>query len=941
MSKTVTRFLALLPILFLALTALPGSAAVFIGKAQRPLYVPGQLIVKYKAEAALERRVEALHALEAEEERPLGGIPRLNLLTLPAGADVMQAVNRLEASGVVEYAEPNYYRYPTASGYTIQTSSLANCTHGTYTVVPTACIYPQDPDFASQWYAENTLLQLHADIGLTAAWGLFCNPSGGVCTNSLASPSKVNAFDVAIIDDGFDLTNPDLKANFAAGTSCTGSSNCVATSSTAAMATATDGSQDHGTFVASTLAAVGANGQSMVGVLWHAKIVPIKTDLTDSAIINGIEYAIHYSGGVVKVINESFGGPLPSQAEYDALTDAENAGILVVVSAGNSDSNNDRAGAAYPANYAGDKVIFPHVNSSGNPVPGTVTTKQGLPNVVAVGASDTFDKLTTWSQWGSFSVGLLAPGETIPALQRGGSGSTVTVAGTSFSSPIAAGTAALVGQYLILNSNPVSPDWRDLKMHLLNGSERAQGGSNPAVIDGRSATGRLNAYQALQDVTHGVIVVRGVTIDDSVSGNADGEIDPGETADIVVKVANVGSDETDVQGTLSYAGTDSLANVTGGTVDVTSGIFSSGTSPTIVDGTATMSFTTSFGAISGNKSLLFQLHITTASGGDETRYFYLEAGSLTNNVTLNGKLTKNAYDDFQDFHIDVPTGGKNLVIYSTTANGVDIDLIAMRGRLPQYLETLGVDNPSSDPEFQQYIEPNAQTSGRADGDESIAYDGLANPFDAAKRPLTSAGTYHVVVVNFTGRIDQTYTLTACYAPPGNDQISFDGNYEFDEAAGNAKLTLLRSGSTGTASVKYATKNGGVYPGNPSAMSGTNYTASTGSVSWASGDSSPKTISIPIIDTGAIASKSVNFKHFTVLLSSPGGGASLGCIKDADVAIGNPDTVIPSSGGSGGSSSGGSSSGGSSSGGGGGGGVTGPLGLLALAAALLQRRRRLR
>jgi hypothetical protein len=936
MSKTASRLLTLLPILLLALTALPGSAAVFVGKPQRPLFVPGQLIVKYKAEAALERRVAALHDLAVQEEHPLGGIPRLNLITLPAGTDVMRAAYQLQASGVVEYAEPNYYRYR-HSGFTSRAPD-GNCNHPDYTGV-IACITPDDSDFINQWYAESGN---HADIGLTPAWGLFCNPSGGACTNgltnTLTNPAKVKDFKIAIIDDGFDLTNPDLKANFVAGTSCTGSSNCVATSGTAAMATKTDGSEDHGTFVASTLGAMGDNVKSMNGVLWDVKIVPIKSDLTDSSIVNGIEYAV--GRGDVLIINESFGGPVASQAEYDALAAARDAGILVVVSAGNSDSNNDRAGAAYPANYAGDQVIFPHVGASGNPIPGAVTTKPGLPNVIAVAASDDFDTQTSWTQWGSFNVGLHAPGELIQALQRGGMGSTVTVAGTSFSSPITAGVAGLVGQYLILNSNPLSPDWRDLKMHLYQGSERSQTGTLRA-FDGRSATGRLNAFRALQDVTHGVIVVRGVTIDDSTSGNADGEIDPGESANMLVKVANVGPDETDVQGTLSYVGSGSLASVSGGTVDAGPINIQSSSGHDIVDGAATMSFPVMFGAFSGNQSLLFKLVIDTASGGAgiETRYFYLEAGRLANNVKMTGSLTKNAFDDFQDFHIDVPTGAKNLVIYSTTANGVDIDLIAMKGRLPQYLETLGVDNPGSDPEFQQYIEPNSQTSGRADGDESIAYDGLASPFDAAKRPLTSAGTYHVVVVNFTGRSNQAYTLTACYAPSGSDEISFDGNYEFDEAVGTAKLTLLRSGSTGTASVKYATRNGGVYPGNPSAMSGTNYTASNGTMSWGAGDSSPKTISIPIIDTGAIASKSSNFKHFAVLLSSPGGGATLGCIKSADVALGNPDTVIPPSGGSGGSSSGGSSSGGGSSGGGG--GVTGPLSLLALAAALLQRRRRLR
>ncbi|MGE5625655.1 MAG: S8 family serine peptidase, partial [Bacillota bacterium] len=890
------------------------------------------------------RRVAALQALAVQEERGLGSIPRLNVLTLPQGTDVMQTVRQLEASGLVEYAEPNYYRYPHADVFTFE-SSLSFCTHPDYGVAPTACIKPNDPiSFISsggQWYFENTNpSQLHNDVGLTAAWGLFCNSTTKPCNNPEANPSEVKRYTVAIIDDGFDLTNPDLEANFVSGTDCEGTTACIATSSMAAMATATDGSQDHGTYVASTMGAVGANGTAVAGVMWHAKILPIKTDLSDAAIINAVDYAVSHG---VKVINESFGGPLPSQAEYEALQDAEQAGVLVVVSAGNSDADNDRAGAAYPANYAGKTVIFPKVDASGNPVFGATTSKPGLPNVIAVGATDQNDKLTPWSQWGSIGVGLLAPGENIPALQRGGNGNTTLVAGTSFSSPMTAGTATLLAQYLHDNGTPTSPDWHDLKEHLLNGTEQTQTGSTP--IKGRSATGRLNAYLAMQPISHGVIVVRGVTI---TGGSGDGEINPGDSSTINVEVANIGPDETGVQGTLSYPAAD--GKVTGLPVGpVAAGaMVHSGSSPDIVDSTAILSFPVTFGSFSGNTSLLFQLDITPASGGSETRWFYLEAGTLTNKVAVSSKLNRDAYDDFQDWHIDVPTGAKNLLFYSTTPGEVDIDLIAERNRLPQYLETLGVFNPAGDPEFQQYIEPDAQTSGRADGDESIAYDGLSNPFDPANQPLTSAGTYHITVVNFTGRTNQPYTLTACYAAPGSDEITFDGNYEFDEANNGkisqlpTQLTLLRSGSTGAVSVSYASSDGSAYTGdgNKSATSGTNYDSLHGTVSWAAGDSSPKTIPITLINTGKIAKGASNFLHFNVALSSPTGGVKLGCIKDADVAIGNAATVIPSStdfssGGGGGGGGGGGSGGGKS----GGGGFTDLVSLLALGFLALRRRLR--
>lgn len=922
--------LSLATALVLALIWQPVDAAAVSMMKQRPLYVPGRLIVKYKPGVAQAQHLAALKLLSAGDERELAGVARLTVLKLPVSADVMQAARQLEATGLVEYAEPDYYRYPTAL---IDTTDLAQCTHSDYATLatnPTSCIHPDDPQafqtVAGEWYLENrTPHQLHADTGLTAAWGLLCAPSAGHCTVGLATPATSTDFVIAIIDNGFDLAMPDLQGQFVgSGTDCSGGT-CKAT----AQATATDGTQDHGTMVASTMAAVGNNGEAIAGVTWNAKIIPIKTDLTESAIVAGIEYAIAHHA---RIINESFGGPVPSKAEYDALTDAENADILVVVAAGNSDSDNDLAGAFYPANYAGQTVTFPKTDASGDPVAGNVSTKPGLPNVIPVGATDQTDSLTSWTQWGSFNVALLAPGEGIIALQRGTDDGLIDVAGTSFSSPITAGSAALVGEYRTQVKSE-TPDWHDIKAQLLNGSEPAQ--TNSGVIDGRSATGRLNTYLAMQDMPHGVIVVRGATIDNSATSN-DGEINPNEDADVVVAVANVGPNETDVQGTLSYAGTGALASVTAGTATQDAGaIANTGTTPNVVDGTASMSFPVHFNAINGNQSLLFKLHVTTASGGAADRFFYLQAGKLQNGVTISSNLTRTPYDDFQDWHIDVPAGGKNLVIWSSTAGGVDIDLIGMKNRLPQYLETLGVDSPSTDPEFQQYIEPDAQTSGRADGDESIAYDGLSNPFDPVVQPATSAGTYHVVVVNFTGKSGQAYKLTACYAPPGTDQITFDGNYEYDEAAGTAKLTLLRSGSSSAVSVAYATENGGLDSGNPSALSGTNYTAAKGAVSWANGDGAAKTFTIPLTNTGNIATGSENFLHFRVALSSATGGAQLGCIKTADVAIGNPATVIPSSGGTSGGGGGGTPP--PASGKSGGGGMTDLFSLLAIGLTLLRRR----
>jgi len=64
-------------------------------------------------------------------------------------------------------------------------------------------------------------------------------------------------------------------------------------------------------------------------------------------------------------------------------------------------------------------------------------------------------------------------------------------------------------------------------------------------------------------------------------------------------------------------------------------------------------------------------------------------------------------------------------------------------------------------------------------------------------------------------------------------------YSVAQKAGSLIISIDRTGSSsGWAAVSYATANG-------SAVAGTDYTSERGAVSWANGDMSPKTISIPI------------------------------------------------------------------------------------------------
>jgi plastocyanin len=104
------------------------------------------------------------------------------------------------------------------------------------------------------------------------------------------------------------------------------------------------------------------------------------------------------------------------------------------------------------------------------------------------------------------------------------------------------------------------------------------------------------------------------------------------------------------------------------------------------------------------------------------------------------------------------------------------------------------------------------------------------------------------------------------------------NYNVNEGAGNVTLVFQRvNGDDGAVSVQYATSNG-------SASAGSDYTAKSGTVNWADNDDNNKTVNVAILNDAAQESA----ESFTVTLSAPGGGASLGSPASATVTIADND-----------------------------------------------------
>jgi subtilisin family serine protease len=264
---------------------------------------------------------------------------------------------------------------------------------------------PNDAQFNEQWALRNTGQnggQYGADINASGAW-----------QTTTGSPATV----IAVIDSGIDFTHPDLANN--QWTNLNGS----AMGDLHGWDYITDDGvikdeQGHGTAVAGIIAAEGNNSAGVSGVMWRASLMSLRVldqggngDIADA--VEAIDYAV--TNGA-QVINLSWGTAAESMALKDAIQRAIKRHVVVVCSAGNGGKDLSVA-SYYPASF-------------------------NLKGLIAVAASDNFDQLASWSNWGASSIDVAAPGANILTTRMGGGYWTVT--GTSAAAPLVSGIAGLM-----------------------------------------------------------------------------------------------------------------------------------------------------------------------------------------------------------------------------------------------------------------------------------------------------------------------------------------------------------------------------------------------------------------------------------------------------------------------------------------------------------------
>jgi len=264
-------------------------------------HVPDEIIVKFKAGADKQLRVQAAASLGAEEvyTSPYSG---LKVLKIPKGKTVAEMVSEYSKLDIVEYAEPNY---------------IEQIHWG-----------PNDPAYSFQWHFDK--------INLEAAWDLDTT-----APNYGGDPGIV----VAVVDTG--VAYEDYGA-FAQAPDLAGTTFVAGYDYVNSDAHPND-DNGHGTHVTGTIAQSTNNGVGVAGIAFNTSIMPVKSLGTGGGTHLQFSDAYHYAAdNGARIINYSGGGS-DSTTKSDAVAYARNAGVLVVVSMGNDGAGTNDI--SYPAAY--------------------------------------------------------------------------------------------------------------------------------------------------------------------------------------------------------------------------------------------------------------------------------------------------------------------------------------------------------------------------------------------------------------------------------------------------------------------------------------------------------------------------------------------------------------------------------------------------------------
>ena len=433
---------------------------VVLNTAEASKYVQGELIIKFNVDSKIQinNLVTDFRGNVEREVKLLGG--NLYLAKFDKHMDIEKLAQSVSKRVEVLYAEPNYI-------YTVDEP----INHGLINKVILGnelnfLYVPSDPEFNILWGLSNTGTNdpeglpgvLGADINILKAWEIT------------TGNKKIK---IAVIDTGIDYNHPDLINNMWVNT--------VEKKGIPGVDDDHNGFVDdlhgydfaykdndpmdgngHGTHCAGIIGAVHNNNLGGVGVMDKVELVALKflADTASGSNLDAVE-AIDYATRLgVDVMSNSWGGGEFSQALFDAIKQAKDAGIIFVVAAGNDSVNNDGENH-YPASY-------------------------DLENIITVASHTNEDILSDFSNYGPQSVDVVAPGSNIySTFKKGGY---EVLSGTSMAAPHVAGALGL----MIGHSGRIAHD--EMRDRLLKTSSFVMNYKNKIV-----SNGRLNVYNLITD----------------------------------------------------------------------------------------------------------------------------------------------------------------------------------------------------------------------------------------------------------------------------------------------------------------------------------------------------------------------------------------------------------------------------------------------------------
>lgn len=368
-------------------------------------------------------------------------------LHFSSGMQLEQAINKVIATGMVQYAEPRYTQYEHAVKPSIK--DIAD--------VLAAPFNPNDPDIST--YSTN--MYYISRIKCPDAWGVNTTTARGDSTTV-----------IGIVDSGTDIDHPDLKSkirynykdpingvdddgdgfidNFRGWDISENDNNPNVDNSL------------HGSHVSGCAAAATNNGIGVASPGFNCTFLPVKCAKKSSTtqIDNGYEGIKYAADHGCQIINCSWGGPGGGQFAQDVITYATiNKGALVVASAGNA--NNEIQ------NFPGSFDL-----------------------VLCIASTTSTDAKSSFSTFGH-TIDVCSPGSAIRSTVY--NDSYTNMDGTSMASPICAGAAAIVKTFY--------PTYTGLQVgeQLRTTADDIYGLAANTTYKEKLGNGRINLFRALTE----------------------------------------------------------------------------------------------------------------------------------------------------------------------------------------------------------------------------------------------------------------------------------------------------------------------------------------------------------------------------------------------------------------------------------------------------------